>query len=207
MEKSLGVNPQDPETNQASPESTKTTYAAVTRTSHTTKSSSNGLPQDKRLLNMENSVSAIQRDYITKSEVEEMVKQNISSQTIPDSVVTPDTINSMIDSKLEDFSQSQPDTHSSLSEKDVQNLIDSTLAKCTHGQGLIDALIETFRKELAITHDKLAKSILAVSASTKNLSESITALQNQNKDLTDLILEKNPDPAISHEKLTGAKAK
>ena len=70
---------------------------------------------------------------------------------------------------------------------------------------MIETSISTFREELKITHNKLAKSILAVSQTTTNLSASIATLQDQNKELSDLFLEKNSPPAISSDLGAGAK--
>ena len=80
MEKSLGINPQDPEAAQPlNPSiSKKPSYAAATVSSmsHTKRAFSAVLPQDKRLINMEHSVTAIQKDYMTKADVEAIVKEN-----------------------------------------------------------------------------------------------------------------------------------
>ena len=205
MEKNMSTNPQDPEESQ-------TSYAAATSGRHTRLPSNSGIPQDKRLSNMEISVSALRKDYITKSDVENMLKSQLQATSIPDTVITPDTINSMIDTKIAAFSTEHPPRASSMTEQDVLELIESTtkssqssLENSNNIKHMIDKSITDFRAELKLTHEKLAKSILAVSTTTTNLSASITALQNQNKELTDLFLGKTNEPAISHNEMTGAK--
>ena len=122
--------------------------------------------------------------------------------------VTPDSINSMIDAKLEQYSP----TSQGLSQDDVQALInkaakstDELLSNSKQIQTLIDDSISKFRDELKVTHEKLAKSILAVSNTATNLSASITALQEQNKELSDLFLDKL-SPSISPSNAAGANA-
>lgn len=214
-EKSLETNPQDPEASSAlvSTSSKSRSYAAAASASHTQFSSASRLPQDKRLLNMETSVSSIQKDYITKSDVEAMLKSHASQNTIPDSVIAPDTINSMIDAKIGTFSSTLSVSTSPMTEDQIKDLVDSTtktsflsLEHSDRVQKMIDKSIADLRSELSVTHEKLAKSLLAVNTTTANLSASITALQDQSKILSDLILENTSNPAISREKLTGAKA-
>ena len=114
----------------------------------------------------------------------------------------------MIDAKLEQYSP----TSQGLSQDDVQALInkaakstDELLSNSKQIQTLIDDSISKFRDELKVTHEKLAKSILAVSNTATNLSASITALQEQNKELSDLFLDKL-SPSISPSNAAGANA-
>ena len=211
METSLGINPQDPEAISTStssiPKTKSYAAAAAPSASHTAKPFSAVLPQDKRLTNMEHSVTAIQKDYMTKADVEALVKEHSFKDSSPPSV-TPDSINSMIDAKLEQYSP----TSQGLSQDDVQALIDKAakstdelLSNSKQIQTLIDDSISKIRDELKVTHEKLAKSILAVSNTTTNLSASITALQEQNKELSDLFFDKL-SPAISPSKAAGANA-
>ena len=213
MEKTLGTNPQDPENASSSSglssASSKQSYAATASACHTQTPPSSVLPQDKRLSNMEHSVRAIQKEYMTKAEVEAIVKSNSETNKATPSA-TPDSINSMIDAKLETFKHPEPPP--SLSEADVQALIDkaaesseSLLTNSKKVQTMINDSISKFRAELKITHEKLAKSILKVTTTTTNLSASITALQEQNKELSDLFFDKLSDPAISPINVTGAK--
>ena len=116
----------------------------------------------------------------------------------------------MIDAKLDQYSHDNSTGPQGLSQNDVQALIDKAaqssndlLSNSTRIQTLIDDSISKFREELQETHKKLAKSILAASTTTTNLSASTTALQEQNKELSDLFLEKI-SPAISPSPEAGA---
>ena len=211
MEQSLGTNPQDPEAMPSKPTSNKkkSSYAAAISAGHTQKTLGSVLPQDKRLINMEHSVTNIQKDYVTKAEVESIVQSHAKTQHEPPSV-TPDSVDSMINIKLESF---RKESAPALSEVDVQALIDkatqsseSLLSNSKKVQNMIESSISKFRDELKLTHGKLAKSILAVTTTTTNLSASITALQEQNKELSDLFFEQISTPAISPKNEAGANA-
>ena len=212
MEKSLGLNPQDPEAAPIKPAQSKLNYAAAAKANHTSKPTVSVLPQDKRLINMETSVNNIQKSYMTKSDVEELIKQHSTQSNIIDPALEPEAVNRMIDAKLNTFQQSLPTPTAPIPEHDLIALIEKTTTKSieslqnsTQVQSMIDESIAKFKIELSTTHEKLAKAILAVTDTTTNLGKSIAALQTQTKDLSDLILEKSFSPASSPLNEAGAK--
>ena len=198
IEQSMQINPQDP-----SPP--KPTYAAAA-TRHTKQSPLSGLPQDKRLLNMERSVTTIKQDYVSKDDVLKLIQDNQPAPSLDH--LSSATVQSMIDTSMKAI----PDPAPSMTQSDIITLIEEQTKKFIKTdvsivdiQNKIDASITSLRDEFDTSQQALAKSVLAVSTTATNLQATVAALQDHNKHLIDMILKKKPNhPAISPKNEAGA---
>ena len=192
---SLETNPQDPSSSYA---------AAASR--HTMQPQVTSAPSNTRLRNMEKSVTSIKQEYVSKQDVIKLIQDHAPAQQAS---ITTTTIQQMINSSIKEI----PPPPDSLSKADILRMIKeqtATLARNDHNltdiQTKIDVSISSLRDEFDTSQKELAKSVLAMSTTATNLQASVTALQNQNKHLVQVILKKEqPDPAISPSSEAGAK--